>query len=218
MTIEGPIGPPENEGVELWKMPEWAASVVTALSAVDQAFTNLVEDPKLDAYDALPRDERRKMSERFKERSRALAGAIAADTGLMLLQRFVWTESPSLENAPPEERAEFYRPHVEGMKRRVRNLVNALAEGGKKVPEKMIVPTLKGYALLLDTKELTLKRVPMQTHTLLGRTFHTTEPKKAVEASDAAWFFARWDEHLLSQAKGLKPSERATLIQHASMP
>lgn len=202
MGPEGPLGgggrPPENEGVELYELPEWVADALTSYAAIDQAFTSLTEDDGLEAFGLGPKGERRALLMQKKADARGFAAVIGMISGELTLRKSVWTEPSALAAASAEEREEFYRPHVENMKRRITNFVRNLEEAGKKVP-KIVKGRGVNRIYLLDPRALTLS---------------VEGGKGKIDFGD--WFGARWEDEILMQTRGISRDEKMGIVAHAS--
>lgn len=203
---------PEKLGVPLDDFPQWAADAAIASQAIDFALNAIVEDERLEKYGAPSVRERQQALIRVKNAARDTARALLPITGQVVFPKGVWNEDqlPLFKNAPPEEKSEFYRRHVENMKRRVGQLARALISGGKGLPKEIVI-LRDTYALVLSVKDMTLSRAPVRKAGLSAAAFGPLDLKRKELAQDADWFSVRWDTQLLKKAKGLSRTEMGAI-------
>lgn len=207
----------EMPGVDLYSMPEWAAQAVTSYSAIDQVYTAIKEDERLEAYGVGSMTERRAHFMKEKEQAQFTGMVLGAMTGALVIQKDVWSEPPELTAASPEDKAEFYARHVYNMKRRIENFTRNLTEGGKKAPKRIITRSSKGF-LFLDVEKGELYRVPVKSMEVFGKKIGTLSLKEKIPAEDADWFRVRWEDEILEKTKGISGEEKMAIVATVNLP
>ena len=209
---------PEIPGVKLNTLPQWAADAVVSYSAIDQVYTSLIEDARLEVYDGMTVAQRRQHLMDVKAASRMETKLRVALTGNFLIRKITWNEPSALASADTDERAEFYRPHIENMKRRIVNFVRNLEDAGKKLPKDFGVSAQNGEILLLLPKEAQLFRLKKSELKLPGgATYEYSSVNDRLPADDADWFSVRWEDEILLAANGISMKEKAFIAAHASL-
>lgn len=209
----------EKLGVRLDDVPEWLGNAAIAYEAVEKSFTALAEDERLETFGAPPKEERRTRLKTLKEEARQTARGVALMTGGgLIFPKGVWIEDlvPGLKNAGEEERQEFYRPHVESMRNRLRQLARSFKEGGKRVPDEISI-VKDGTITVLDTKNFELFRIPVKKVRMFGFEAGVGDEKNRTSAPDGDWFRIRWDDAFLQNVKGVSERERVRIIAKAHL-